>query len=180
MFGSHGAGRQQQQPCGTTIGRHAQAARGPAEKDGPPPRMVHCANCESQFVLLSGQDLPPRWKLIGGEPLCADCAPPARAALRAATGRMPRPQPATALKSVGGIPGRTKHHGCRIGHEIALGFAALQIRAGKAAPEGRDEAVQFMLDARGLDDVIIELSVIRAELVASRTPGAAKGKGSLS
>jgi hypothetical protein len=165
VWGTHGARRQEPLPSCATI-------------DIPPPRLIRCVNCESQFVLLPGQTLPPRWKLIGGEPVCTDCATPEKGALRAATGRMPRVEPAS-TRSIGVTEQPRKYHGYRIGYEIALGFAAIQIRAGSKPPPGRDEAVQFMLDRHELDDLVIHLSTIRAELVASQTPGTAAREGRL-
>jgi hypothetical protein len=163
VWGTHAAARREQLPaCGTI--------------DIPPPRMIQCANCESHFVLLPGQDRPPHWKLLEGEPLCPDCAPPPKGELRAATGRGPKVEPAS-TRPIGASAQRRKYHGCRIGHEVALGFAAIQVRAGASPPDGRDEAVQFMLDAHEIDELIIHLHVIRSELVASQTPGTSTREG---
>lgn len=137
----------------------------------PPPRMIQCARCNSGFVLLPGQELPPRWKLVGGAPVCTDCARPKNKD-RAAPDRSSRE------RSIGSTE-RSRFRGCRIGHEIALGQAAIQIRAGGRPPEGRDEAVQFMLDQNAIDQLIIELHVIRAELTASMLPGTVAREGGL-
>lgn len=164
--------------------RHSDHAL-PATIDVPPPHMIQCANCESSFVLLPGQELPPSWKVIDGEPLCGDCAPPRKGALRAAIreGECDRPTGPTGRshphQSVGPDE-RSRFRGCRVGHEIVLGFVAIQIRAGAKAPPGRDEAVQFMVDRHEIDELIIHLSAIRAELVASQTPGAAAREGAVS
>jgi len=132
----------------------------------PPPATAQCSGCE-RWVVLAGKELPSGWVIIKGQALCGDCAPPPRGALRRATGR-----PSRKDRSVRAGIGKSRYRGCRVGHEVAFGLAALQIRAGATAPEGRDEAVQFLLDAHGLDELIIELSSIRQELVASTAPGA--------
>lgn len=134
----------------------------------PPPQTAECARCETAVVLAAGE-LPKGWVIVDGGAICADCD--------AATSRRPQPrlceptglQPAPRAKEKAiGPAAPARYRGCRVGHEIALGHAAIQIRAGASPPGGRDEAVQFLLDENGMDQLIIELGVIRAELVASR------------
>jgi hypothetical protein len=149
----------------------------PCTIDVLPPQVAYCAKCDFPFVLLAGQAVPPGWSVIDGEPLCTDCAPPPKGALRVASGRMPRIDPAK-HKQVGAAGSRFRGFG--IGAEIVLGFAAIQIRGGASPAEEDGSAVQFMLDAEALDDFIIELGVIRAKLKASQTPGTAAREGTLS
>lgn len=123
------------------------------------PRTAECANCESS-VVLAGEQLPKGWVVVEGQALCPDCAPPQPpGALKAAIAESSAKE-----KSVAMDMGESRYRGCRIGHETAFGVAALQIRAGAKPPAGRDETVNFILDAHGLDELIIELSAIRAEL----------------
>lgn len=138
-----------------------------------PPPTVECARCETPAVLFTASDccsdgvgapnaaLPKGWALVAGKPHCPDCR---RGPSRLVSPRPPSTAP-RGLRPIG--PDQAgRYRGCRVGHEIALGHAAIQVRAGASPPPGRDEAVQFLLDANGFDELIIELSAIRAELVA--------------
>lgn len=140
------------------------------------PPTAQCANCETWAVLAApglagggsgGADpqLPPGWMIIDGAALCPDCAPPPAGALREEIGRKARP-----VEPVAVGPAQGSHrHGCRISHEIALGYAGIRIHGGESPPEGRDEAVNFIMGPEGLDKLIIELSDIRAKLVANKS-----------
>lgn len=137
----------------------------------PVPLSAQCAKCE-RWICLAGSRLPRDWAEIEGQALCLDCAPKTARA-RAATG-WPSPRAmvlAVPTKSIGASAQSARYRGCRIGHDVALGLVALQIRAGASEPSGRDEVVQFLLDGCGLDQLIIELGVIRAELTAAQLPG---------
>jgi hypothetical protein len=116
---------------------------------------AQCSACEIWTILADRDVLPKGWTLVDGEILCSDCAPPRggalRQAVRAAAPAEPKPKPA-------------RFHGCRIGHEIAFGIVAIQIRAGATPPAGRDDRVQFLLAPHELDELIIELAAIRAKL----------------
>jgi hypothetical protein len=144
----------------------------PGTIDVPPPRMIHCAGCDSRFVLLPSQDLPPGWQLVDGiAPVCTDCTRP-KNTLRAAPDRSSRERSF-------GPSERSRFRGCRVGHEIALGQVAIQIRAGARPPEGRDEAVQFLLGPQDLDEMIVHMRAIRAELTASQLPGTFAREGGM-
>lgn len=71
-----------------------------------------------------------------------------------------------------GPTSRNRFRGCRIGHEIQLGAVGLQIRGGATPPNGRDERVQFLLMPEDLDEMIVCLSAIRAELQQIEHPDA--------
>lgn len=139
-----------------------------AELEAPTtPPIARCARCDTP-VIMAGGKLPKGWVEVHCEAVCPDCAP---AALREAR-RPVRPKAkAGPNKAVSGKrrhvdigPKGVRFTGCRIGAEVIHGMAALDIRAGASAPLGRDERVQFLLDASGLDELIIELSAIRKGL----------------
>ena len=125
----------------------------PLSAAGTSPQTAECARCEASVVLVLGQ-LPPGWRLKGGQATCSDC-------LRGASPLQPV-VPAAANGPARHTPHR--YRGCRISHEIALGMAAIQIRAGATPPEGRDERVQFLLDVPAIEQLIVELGTIRAEI----------------
>lgn len=157
---------------GTPVGsRHAATRDLDLELgDAPPPPTAQCSGCE-RWTVLAGTKPPKGWVVIDGQALCNDCAPPPKGALRHAIGRSPAKSKSVPAGS------NSRYRGCRVGHEVAFGLAALQIRAGASPPAGRDEEVQFLLDANALDELIIELSAIRAELVASAAPDAIVREG---
>lgn len=130
----------------------------PPLTDAPIPASAECSSCETTVVLAAGQ-LPRRWVLIQGEAFCPDCAP--KPALARSAFSPPKARRVTAVPA----RGKSKYRGCRIEHEAQLGLAALLIRAGAVAPEGRDEAVSFLLDAHELDELIIHLASIRDQVL---------------
>lgn len=140
---------------------------------GSPPPMVECARCETPAVMFTASAccsggvgapdaaLPKGWALVDGRPHCPDCRRGPSVLFRA-----PRPAASSrALRAVGRPKERSRYQAWRIGHEVALGQAAIQIRAVAEPTGGRDEAVSFLMDVHGIDELIIELSAIRAELV---------------
>jgi hypothetical protein len=144
--------------------------------DMPPPNIVHCSKCTAPFALLAGETMPKGWTIVDGEPVCGDCTnvgPSMEAMMRRVIQDSPR---AVAI----GPAEPSRFRGCRIGHEIALGTAAIEIRAGANPPEGRDERVRFLLHGNELDHLIIELSAIRAELTASPPTDAGEGEATWS
>jgi hypothetical protein len=59
----------------------------------------------------------------------------------------------------------SRHCGCRILHELAMGAVVLRIHAGAIADRPtRDEPVQFMLTAPDVDVLIEHLTTIRGQL----------------
>lgn len=144
---------------GTSLGRRHQTT--PRHDPAPPivaTPTAQCGACERWTVLADRDAMPKGWVLIDGEALCPDCARPRAGALREAIRD-------DALVQAPKQPSRFR--GCRIGHEIAFGIAAIQIRAGAEAPQGRDERVQFLLAPHELDELIIELGAIRDQLTQS-------------
>lgn len=128
-----------------------------AEFEAPAaPPIAQCSRCESSVVMAGGK-LPKGWAERDGEVLCPDDA-----ALTQPTTRRRTRCVETRVRHVAiGTPG-TRYGGCRISHEFAAGFVGLRIHAGYRAPrEGRDDPVNFMLDAAALDQLIIELASIR-------------------
>ncbi|RST30138.1 hypothetical protein HMF7854_04335 [Sphingomonas ginkgonis] len=126
----------------------------------PPAKLAQCERCETS-VFLVGDQLPEDWIRVnhparGSTAYCPDCQHAAPKA-RTSGARAIATQPAG--------PAPSRHRGCRIGHEVALGIAAIQIRAGANPPPGRDEVVQFLLDPAALHELIVELGAIRAALV---------------
>lgn len=138
-----------------------------AGEDGRIPQTAEC-RCGASAILAAGR-LPLDWRIVDGEAKCGDCLTGSNIVVDLAAVRQ-------ILRSreawpIGGLPAEQPHHGCRVTHEIVCGFAALEFRGGVAPPEGRDEAVPFMLDEEGLDQLIIHLSTVRADLVAGRRLG---------
>jgi hypothetical protein len=123
-----------------------------------PPATAICSRCETTVVLV-GKALPRDWHIVDGEAVCGDCVPDDRRMCR------PRARPHANERRIGPAE-PSRHRGCRIRHEVAFGMAAIEIRAGTAPPLGRDEPVQFLMAPDGIDNLIIELDAIRAELKA--------------
>lgn len=157
---------------GTGVARRHATTRD-QEMDAPIPQTAVC-NCGATAILAAGR-LPSDWRIVDGSATCGDCLTGSNIVVDLASVR--EVLRAKEAQPIGGLAIEAPHHGCRLTHEIVCGFAALEFRAGTAAPEGRDEAVPFMLDEAGLDELIIHFSTIRAELVASKTPGAAAREG---
>lgn len=65
----------------------------------------------------------------------------------------------------------SRFRACRITHSLAHDQAAIQIRAGAVPDAARDEPVQFVLDADGLDEFIAELTAIRGKIAANLLAG---------
>lgn len=137
------------------------------EDGGRIPQTALCG-CGATAILAAGR-LPKSWMIVDGEAKCGDClaGTPIDIDLDAMREVLRRKE----AQPIGGLPIARPNHGCRISDEIVCGFAAIEMRAGAKAPDGRDEAISFLLDAHGIDQLIIELSGIRAELLASKHPG---------
>lgn len=147
---------------GTSMARrHAPSFEEEARQ--PPPPTAECARCESTVVLMPDRRLPAKWQIVDGEAVCGDCAP------RQKVPPKPRPVPASQAPS--------RFRGCRISHEVASGLATIQIRAGTVPPEGRDDAVSFMLDAHAIAELIIELGSLRDQVMKTGGPGTASAIG---
>jgi hypothetical protein len=152
----------------------------PAELPAMPPPTAICARCDTT-VVLAGTQLPHSWAIVDGEPVCGDCRS-LGLHLRDTVDQLQRGDRGdivgalcgrrSTAKNVGG-PDAGRYRGCRIGADMVCGFAAMDLRAGANPPTGRDERIQFLLNANELDLLIIELSGIRAELLASQIPGTA-------
>jgi hypothetical protein len=127
--------------------------------DAPPPPIAVCARCETSVVMAGGK-LPKGWVETDGEAFCPDDAP------RSAPGprqRLRCVEPRVRHVTIG-TPGTT-YGGCRISHEFAAGFVGLRIHAGYRAPrDRRDDPINFMLDRKGLDELIRHLCDIRKGL----------------
>lgn len=150
-------------------GRYSAARRKPEADlaDLPIAETAQCARCE-RWTAMPGGELPAGWVHIDGQAFCPDDAPDP-AAIRARNsaeleqrqaGRRPR---RSGRLSVPGLA-RSRYHGCRIEHEIQGDAVGFVIRAGEKPPEGRDEAVHFILGAPGIDAWIDHLLRVRGEL----------------
>ena len=127
---------------------------GRATQDSPIPQSASCSRCEQTAILAEGK-LPKGWLLVEGEAVCADCAWSRRTDESQHQVSTPRH---VAIGNEG-----TRYGGCRVTHEVVRGgFVNLGIRGGWRPPDsGRDDAARFMLNAKGLDELIIHLSKVR-------------------
>jgi hypothetical protein len=152
---------------GTSCVRHREPA-GDQDDDSPIPQSAIC-RCGVTVLLTAGR-LPLDWRVVDGEARCGDCLRGSTVIVDLAKIRQIfRNRPLQPIGVEDELTARaTPYRGCRIGDEIVCGFAAIEIRGGASAASGRDEAVSFLLDANELDQLIIELSGIRAELIASQ------------
>lgn len=164
---------------GTSMGaprpnQHLRAVEADLGSSGAPPKIAICGQCDTHAVLADDGKLPEGWIELkeptvpgGKDARCPACKPLPRLKAREQTAEAELPSARfvdwTPQHVCIGEPA-SRYRGCRMGHELAAGMAAIQFRAGAMRPDGRDEAVSFMLDAQGIDRLIIELAAIREQL----------------
>lgn len=144
-----------------------------AELDSAPiPQTAECARCETT-VILAGGKLPKDWVEQDGEAFCPDDAPVTAAIAQADSVRRNRAIDTRVHHVAIGRKG-TVYAGCRIGHELVAGMAAIEIRAGASAPKVVDPRVNFLADRKALDELIQALCDIRKDLPSEGVRGTAE------